>query len=1487
MRGELKGNRSFLAKLVFTVLVLYSSYSYSADIVFNFCPVTKIQASQQWNAVLQIQNNSGVVLDPLNNKFVFNWPSLAALQYPFSNTTNTGNTWSFNLNLNWPGTMAVGATTNLTINGNSYSGVLQFPTTGTFTQNGVTYTVEVKHCNQTQNYEMFDTNVNFNRDCFLYSPPKICLGQGATEIWKGEGVFDAMIPVDRPSWAIGVMVAHRLFTNMAGNELISPNFWMATAMNESRMTCDPTISPNVTGGHLPINGNPITGTGVYNPTNNCFQVLNIGYTQISDNQPELFAQTNAYCTAQYSNVVDNGNWETGAIALAYYHYQNLRYWDQIYCFNVTKTWKDAADPYAVEKIFYHGYHDGPNAGIALLNDIKANYAAATAAANMNTVITTAGTWSQINSGGSSQKVGNFTFLLDGNNGTLYPYSKTDTTTKYLGCYNDAVKWTDVVYYLDRIKILYPHLQQASVQNAIKSVFNSINAGANVNFSDLGKVIDEIVIQMGGHDPSKHIAIQFAASKVCNENALGISLRTNDTLCPGEDGQLQVWLSGDKNFKFTIKFPDGSVHTFSNVDHSPFIVPINQPGPYEVVHFEDSSRVGDLNCLFSKITVQSDNGNIVRWDKSNLSGNPPCTMGPLVINNTGPGAVAVSYTYNGGTPQTVNIPAGTTSYTVSSVPLPGQYIITTMNPNVCGTPINDTITICSDCIVPKAVISGDAIICEGDSAQLNVAFSGGLGPYTIKLSNGISSWKVFNIPGPNYAFYASQAGTYVVDSVWNAACDTLGTASAVVTVKPLPGVNVSGNTSICPGDSTQIALSLSGTAPYSITVSGNSLAFSASGGINTYNFFIGQPGTYLVEVKDSNACVNEKQLTLVAATVPLIDLGNPVFLCFGETRVLDAGQGFTSYLWSGAGNGINPTIIADTSGTYSVVVTNADGCKATDSVTVSTNPEIKLSFPSDSIRICPGDSLLLTASLSGGSPAYAYAWGGLANGTAPSYTASANGWHTLTASDAKNCMAKDSIYVSVSNKLSINLSDKTLCTGDSVLLNCGYDAVNYSIQWSGGQTTQSIYAATAGTYSVLVTNNGNCSGSDSMNLSLLPLPDLSGVDTSVTTCSGIPVTLSTNMGSGYNYNWNPGGISSPNLVTSVAGTYELSVTNASTGCASKTEVLVLVYPKPLLALNSDIDTCEGNGVQLQNTMVQNGLTYNWTGLSTGSVSLGTMPTLIVTTSDTYYLEVSDSNSCKNSDTVKVIFRVQPQVNLLGGKDTLVICRGQMEQLDAGNNGMTYVWLPGGQSTQSITVSTQGLYSVIVSNGACSDTDAVYVQSVVLPQNVLSDGLYAIETEYCFAELNESIVLSAMAADQLTYTYLWQPGGQTTQFLVINAPGTYSLTISLGSCSEKETISIVDYCETTLYIPNAFTPNNDNNNEKFGPKGMYVNDYRFSIFNRWGELIFESVDLTDGWDGKYKGYPVQEGVFIWKLEYSENLRSGRFRSMQKTGTVTLIR
>ena len=121
-----------------------------------------------------------------------------------------------------------------------------------------------------------------------------------------------------------------------------------------------------------------------------------------------------------------------------------------------------------------------------------------------------------------------------------------------------------------------------------------------------------------------------------------------------------------------------------------------------------------------------------------------------------------------------------------------------------------------------------------------------------------------------------------------------------------------------------------------------------------------------------------------------------------------------------------------------------------------------------------------------------------------------------------------------------------------------------------------------------------------------------------------------------------------------------------------------------------------------------------------------------------------------------------------------------------------------------------------------------------------------------------------------------------------PGPYNVTITAGQCPIEDGITLRPYCPSYLYVPNAFTPDGDGLNDGFAPQAYNLEgDYNFYIYNRWGELIFQSTDLNTKWDGTYMGRECQIDVYVWKVYYSVEHPDGNPRKEQKTGRVSLIR
>jgi gliding motility-associated-like protein len=134
-------------------------------------------------------------------------------------------------------------------------------------------------------------------------------------------------------------------------------------------------------------------------------------------------------------------------------------------------------------------------------------------------------------------------------------------------------------------------------------------------------------------------------------------------------------------------------------------------------------------------------------------------------------------------------------------------------------------------------------------------------------------------------------------------------------------------------------------------------------------------------------------------------------------------------------------------------------------------------------------------------------------------------------------------------------------------------------------------------------------------------------------------------------------------------------------------------------------------------------------------------------------------------------------------------------------------------------------------------------------------------------------------------MWSTG-ESSPTINIDQAGEYILTVNNGNCISKDTIALTNYCESSIYVPNAFTPNGDGKNEIFKVKGAHIDDFEMLIFNRWGEVIYQSNDIGEGWNGTYLGNQVQQDVYVYKILYSITHTNGKKIKQERIGTVTPI-
>lgn len=223
----------------------------------------------------------------------------------------------------------------------------------------------------------------------------------------------------------------------------------------------------------------------------------------------------------------------------------------------------------------------------------------------------------------------------------------------------------------------------------------------------------------------------------------------------------------------------------------------------------------------------------------------------------------------------------------------------------------------------------------------------------------------------------------------------------------------------------------------------------------------------------------------------------------------------------------------------------------------------------------------------------------------------------------------------------------------------------------------------------------------------------------------------------------------------------------------------------------------------------------------------------------------------------------------------LCEGQTKTIDAGNGFLQYLWNDG-TTAQSVDVSKPGTYTVAVNDAhGCESTDFTTINELLpLPENFLNADTIICSYERFLLTTNKPFI-----------TYLWSNGSSANE-TIIKGDGKYFATVTdKYGCAGSDTINIrTKKCLEGFFMPNAFTPNEDGNNDLLFPKLLGdVSQYSFAIYNRWGGKVFESNLLKQGWDGNLSGAKQPAGIYIWKCTYMLDDKS----VFNEKGTVLLVR
>ncbi|PJJ67720.1 putative secreted protein (Por secretion system target) [Chryseobacterium geocarposphaerae] len=390
-------------------------------------------------------------------------------------------------------------------------------------------------------------------------------------------------------------------------------------------------------------------------------------------------------------------------------------------------------------------------------------------------------------------------------------------------------------------------------------------------------------------------------------------------------------------------------------------------------------------------------------------------------------------------------------------------------------------------------------------------------------------------------------------------------------------------------------------------------------------FIVGAGTYNYTITEGN-CTDTASIVIGEPSLLTVNIGNTPILCHGGMSTLTAnvngGTGSYSYLWS---NGATTQSIQAGAGVYSVDVTDANLCNSSASVTVSEPEQLTVNIGSTPI-LCHGGMSTLTANASGGTGSYSYLW---SNGETTQSIQAGAGAYSVNVTDINSCSSSASVTVSEPEQLAVNIgSTPILCHGgmSTLTANTSGGTGTYTYLWSNGATTQSIQAS-AGTYSVSVTDANSCSSSASVTVSE---PEQLAVNIGSTPilCHGGMSTLTANASGGtgsYTYLWSNGATTQSIQVS--AGTYSVSITDQNS-CSANASITI-TQPEPLgLIINKGDVTCVG-GTAAVSANVTGGTpaySYLWSnGAVTQTVNLPV---------GNFSVTVTDANGCTISQSFEV-------------------------------------------------------------------------------------------------------------------------------------------------------------------------------------------------------------------------------------------------------------
>jgi gliding motility-associated-like protein len=811
-----------------------------------------------------------------------------------------------------------------------------------------------------------------------------------------------------------------------------------------------------------------------------------------------------------------------------------------------------------------------------------------------------------------------------------------------------------------------------------------------------------------------------------------------------------------------------------------------------------------------------------------------------------GSISVSAT--GGIPtytyQWSGYAAGQNGATVSGLPA-GTYIVTVTDQGCSSS--RDTITITEPPVLSVNVSAPDTLICLGESAALTAITSGGSPPYSYSWSNSNSnsSQTVTPLNTTNYIVTVTDSNSCSKD-----------TSVRINVNKPIALFTTA---NVCMNDSTYFS-------------DNSSVNF---GSIVSYNWDFGDgnysshqnpahlylmAGNYTVKLKviSNTDCSDSSTLTITIHPLPQILFSTQnvcigLSLQFNDLSTIPATDTILSQTWN-FGDSSPPATSTSVFHQYSVagsypvrlVAKSFFGCSDSTTKTTVVNPVLSVNISTLDTLVCSGESTTLAAIVSGGSPPYSFSWSNSNSNPLQTVTPMSATNYTVTVTDSNSCSKDTSVRINVNKPISL-FTTSNVCMNDSAYF-LENSSVNFgsivSYNWNFGDGSNSLHQNPAHLYSIAgnyhvkikITSNSSCSDSSAVTITIHPLPHILfssqnvclGATSQFTDLSTIPTTDTIQ-----SQTWNLGDGSPLATNQSVShqysgmGSYVVQLVAVSSfGCSDSLTKITFVNPNPSVHFTaSDTVGCKPLCVSFQNTStIASGAnaSFFW-NLGDGSPVSSLQDLLHCYTNDSVYSAVSYS----------------PTLTVTSDSGCIK------------------------------TVSKNNYITVYPSPNAIF---RIQPQVATITDPVIS--ITDLSTGANFWHWNFGDTATSIIANPLSHTYA--------------DTGTYVITLITSTqynCADTARETVIIEPDFIFYIPNAFTPNDDGVNDTFIGKGVFIKQLEMSIFDRWGNLIYQTNDINKPWDGKanHGSNIAQQDVYIYSIKVTD------FKNIKHNyrGIVTLVK